>query len=78
MTEKEAKTKICPYMAKPISIQLETDNWDFCRGSECMAWEWGYRFQTYNGKLTNDPFEDSGKRNTEIPTNIRDGRCNRR
>ncbi|MFA6629041.1 MAG: hypothetical protein WCS55_04660 [Sulfuricurvum sp.] len=78
MTEAVAKTKICPYMAKPLSVQLETDNWDFCRGSECMAWEWMYLYQTYNGKHTNEEWEDSGKKNTEIPIKWREGYCNRK
>lgn len=42
-----------------------------------MAWEWMYLYQTYNGKYTNAEYEESGKKNTEIPIKWREGYCKR-
>ena len=36
-----AKSLVCPFMSKPISVQSSSDDWDFCLGDGCIAWSVG-------------------------------------
>ena len=61
MTIDEAKTKICPFMAKPLSEQRQYDNWEFCIVGDCMAWQ--YTLASGNANIPNSDTElktDSG------------------